>query len=83
MNLSNEDNAGDFQEVQRQFGRQAPFYARAESVYGAGESLEAMMRLAARSRYGWAVDVATGAGYTGVTLARFAERTPRTDRARR
>lgn len=62
-----------FGEVQRQYGRQAPFYANA-ALYGAGESLDAMAELSSLGRYRWAVDIASGAGYTAFTLAHRAQR---------
>jgi len=61
-----------FGKVQRQYGRQAPFYANA-AFYGAGESLEAMTELASLGRYRWAVDIASGGGYTAFALAPCAQ----------
>lgn len=57
--------------VQDQFGHQAPLYANT-SVFGPGESLDAMVDLAAVGCYRWAMDVATGAGYTGFALSPYA-----------
>ena len=71
--MSDRRSDNSSQSVQRQFGRQAPLYASATSVYGEGESLEAMMELASLGRHRWAVDVATGAGYTGLALKPYAE----------
>lgn len=62
-----------FREIQRQYGRQTAFYANA-GFYGSGESLEAMLDLACLGHYRWAVDIASGAGYTAFTLASHVER---------
>jgi ubiquinone/menaquinone biosynthesis C-methylase UbiE len=54
-------------QVQRQFGTQAALYANT-TVHGTGDTLEAMVKLASPGRYNWAVDIACGAGYTGLAL---------------
>ena len=71
-----------FRDIQRQFSRRAAHYVDATWVFGEGESLDAMAELASLGRYRWAVDLATGAGYTGLTLKPFAERSVLMDIAR-
>jgi len=72
--LTDREAYDGFQDVQRQFNRRAAHYVGAKQVFREGESLDAMVELASLGRYRWAVDLATGAGYTGLALKPFAER---------
>lgn len=56
--------------AQRMFGAQAAAYS-VSAVHVKDASLEAMRRLAAPGRYGWAVDVGTGAGFTAFAMADY------------
>jgi len=56
--------------AQRMFGAQAAAYS-VSTVHVRDASLEAMRRLAAQGRYGWAVDVGTGAGFTAFAMADY------------
>jgi ubiquinone/menaquinone biosynthesis C-methylase UbiE len=77
--LTERQESKEFRDVQRQFGRRAAHYLGAKQVFGEGESLDAMAELASLGRYRWAVDLATGAGYTGLKLKPFVERFVLTD----
>lgn len=65
-------------QAQEQFGRQAPFYAESD-VHRAGESLESVIEYAALGRYGMAVDLATGAGFTAFAMAPYSKHVLATD----
>jgi SAM-dependent methyltransferase len=64
------------------FGAQAAAYS-VSTVHVGDASLEAMRRLAAPipsgGRYGWAVDVGTGAGFTAFAMADYSHRVLATD----
>ena len=68
--------------AQRMFGAQASAYS-ASAVHVSDASLEAMQRLAApitsAGRYGWAVDLGTGAGFTAFAMAGYSHRVLATD----
>jgi ubiquinone/menaquinone biosynthesis C-methylase UbiE len=67
------------------FGAQAAAYS-ASAVHVSDASLEAMQRLAAPitsgGRYGWAVDLGTGAGFTAFAMAGYSHRVLATDPTR-
>ena len=69
---------GHAEQVRDQFSRQAGEYA-VSSAHSAGESLDILERLASETRHRWAVDVATGAGFTAFAVAPHADRVLATD----
>lgn len=60
------------------FGARASAYS-VSTIHVRDASLEAMQRLAAQGRYGWAVDVGTGAGFTAFAMADYSHRVLATD----
>lgn len=72
------DRSGHAEQVRDQFSRQADAYAVSDA-HSSGESLDILRRLAAETRYRWAIDVATGAGFTAFAVAPYADRVLATD----
>ena len=72
------DQSGHAERVRDQFSRQAGEYA-VSAPHSSGESLDILQRLAAKTRHRWAVDVATGAGFTAFAVAPYADRVLATD----
>ena len=72
------DQSGHAERVRDQFSRQAGEYA-VSAPHSSGESLDILQRLAAETRHRWAIDVATGAGFTAFAVAPFADRVLATD----
>ena len=72
------EQSGHAGRVRDQFSRQAGEYA-VSVPHSSGESLDILQRLAAETRHRWAVDVATGAGFTAFAVAPYAERVLATD----
>ena len=64
--------------AQRMFGAQAAAYSTS-TVHVSDASLEAMRQLAREGRYGWAVDLGTGAGFTAFAMADYSHRVLATD----
>ena len=75
-----EDSGGEGHpaRVRDQFSRQAGEYA-VSAAHSSGESLDILERLASEGRHRWAVDVATGAGFTAFAAAPYCERVLATD----
>ena len=65
-------------QAQEQFGQQARFYAES-NAHRAGEGLDAIIEYAALARYGTAVDIGTGAGFTAFAVSSYADRVLATD----
>ena len=72
------ERSGHAEQVRDQFSRQAGEYAVSDA-HSSGESLDIIERLAAETRHRWAVDVATGAGFTAFAVAPHADRVLATD----
>ncbi len=72
------DRSDHAERVRDQFSQQAGEYAVSDA-HSSGESLEILERLAAETRHRWAVDVATGAGFTAFAVAPYADRVLATD----
>ena len=70
--MTNQGNTPPRVGAQEQFGRQAQHYSTSAG-HSSGESLQVVRDWASTARYGRAVDVATGTGFTAFTIAPFAE----------
>ena len=70
--MTTQDNTPRRTGAQEQFGRQAQHYTRSAG-HSSGESLQVVRDWASSARYGRAVDVATGTGFTAFTIAPFAD----------